>query len=54
VTGQQDAPALFDERGIRTVIIERESPLVTQLEKSGLWQDVYRDEKAAVLTRRDQ
>jgi hypothetical protein len=52
VTGQKDAPALFDERGIGTVIIEQESPLVTQLEKSGLWQEVYRDEKAAVLTRR--
>ncbi|CAG0936229.1 hypothetical protein TFLX_05095 [Thermoflexales bacterium] len=53
VTGQQDAPALFDERGIRTVIIEQEAPLVIQLVKSGLWQEAYRDEKAAVLTRRD-
>ena len=31
VTGQKDAPALFDERGIRTVIVEQESPLVAQL-----------------------
>ncbi len=53
VTGQQDAPALFDERGIRTVIVEQESPLVTQLVKSGLWQESYRDEKAAVLTRHE-
>ena len=53
VTGQKDAPTLFDERGIRTVIIEQESPLVAQLAQSGLWQEAYRDEKAAVLTRRD-
>lgn len=53
VTGQKDAPALFDERGIRTVIIEQESPLAAQLVKSGLWQENYRDEKAAVLTRHE-
>ncbi len=52
VTGQKDAPTLFDERGIGTVIIEQESPLVPQLEKSNLWQEAYRDEKAVVLTRR--
>jgi hypothetical protein len=51
VTGQLDAPALFDERGIRAVVIEQESPLVAQLIKSGLWQEVHRDEKAAVLVR---
>jgi hypothetical protein len=53
VTGKLDAPALFDKRGIRTVIIEQESPLVTQLVESGRWQETYRDEKAAVLIRRD-
>jgi hypothetical protein len=53
VTGQKDAPALFDERGIRTVIVEQESPLVPQLVKSGLWLEAYRDDKAAVLTRRN-
>ncbi len=52
VSGQKDAPALFDERGIRTVIIEQESPLVTQLLQSGQWQEAYRDDMAAVLTRR--
>ncbi len=53
VTGQLDAPALFDKRGIRTVIIESESPLVMQLVKSGLWREAHRDDKAAVLTRRE-
>jgi hypothetical protein len=53
VTGQLDAPMLFDERGIRTVIVESESPLVAQLVKSGLWQEAYRDDKAAILTRRE-
>jgi hypothetical protein len=53
VTGQRDAPALFDERGIRAVIVEQEAPLVTQLVKSGQWQEAYRDDKAAVLTRRE-
>jgi hypothetical protein len=53
VTGQLDAPTLFDERGIRTVIIEAESPLVKQLMQSGRWTEAYRDENAVVLTRRD-
>ncbi len=53
VTGQLDAPALFDERGIKLVMIEQESPLVAQLLESGRWQAAYRDDKAAVLTRRE-
>jgi hypothetical protein len=52
VTGQLDAPTLFDERGIHTVIIEAESPLVKQLAQSGRWREVYRDELAVVLTRK--
>jgi len=51
VTGQLDAPALFAERGIRTVIIEQASPLVKQLLESGDWQAAYRDDLAVVLTR---
>ena len=51
VTGQLDASALFDERGIRTVIIEQASPLVKQLTQSGRWREAYRDELAVVLTR---
>jgi hypothetical protein len=51
VAGQLDAPTMFDERGIRTVIIEAESPLVKQLTRSGQWREAYRDEIAAVLTR---
>jgi len=42
---------LFDERGIRTVIIEAESPLVKQLMQSGRWTEAYRDDLAVVLTR---
>jgi hypothetical protein len=52
VTGQLDAPALFDERGIKLVMVEQESPLVTQLLHSGQWQTAYRDEMAVVLTRK--
>jgi hypothetical protein len=51
VTGQLDAPAVFDERGIRTVIVEQESPLGAQLTRSGLWQEAFRDSQAAVYTR---
>ena len=51
VTGNTDAPTLFDERGIRTVIIEAESPLVKQLMQSGRWTEAYRDDLAVVLTR---
>jgi hypothetical protein len=53
VTGQLDAPTLFDERGIKLVMVEQESPLVTRLLKSGQWQEAFRDDKAAVLTRRE-
>ena len=51
VTGQLDAPTLFDERGIHTVLIEAESPLVKQLVQSGRWTEAYRDERAVALTR---
>ena len=51
VTGQLDAPAVFDERGIKVVIIEPESPLGLQLLKSGRWQAAYRDERAVVYVR---
>jgi hypothetical protein len=51
VTGQLDVPAVFDERDIRTVIIEQESPLVKQLMQSGQWTEAYRDEKAVILVR---
>lgn len=51
VTGQLDAPTLFDERGIKLVMVEQESPLAAQLLKSGNWHEAYRDEMAVVLTR---
>ena len=51
VTGNTDAPTLFDERGIHTVIIDPGSPLVKQLIQSGQWHEAYRDEIAVVLTR---
>jgi hypothetical protein len=51
VTGQLDAPLLFDERGVRTVIIEPESPLVKQLTQSGRWREAHRDVLAVVLVR---
>jgi hypothetical protein len=52
VTGQLDAPALFDQRGIKVVMVEQAAPLVAQLLKSGGWQEAFRDEMAVVLTRR--
>jgi len=51
VTGQLDAPTLFDERGIKLVLVEQESPLGAQLLKSGQWQAAYRDDMAAIYLR---
>jgi hypothetical protein len=51
VTGQIDAPAVFDERGIKVVMVEQESPLGLQLLKSGRWQTAYRDDMAVVYVR---
>jgi hypothetical protein len=51
VTGNEDAPKIFDERGIGFVIIEPESPLIRQLAQSGQWREAYRDDRAVVLTR---
>jgi len=51
VTGQLNAPAVFDERGIKVVMVEPESPLGPQLLKSGRWQAAYRDDMAVVYVR---
>jgi hypothetical protein len=51
VTGQLEAPAVFDARGIKVVMVEPESPLGSQLLKSGQWQAAYRDEMAVVYVR---
>jgi hypothetical protein len=51
VTGQLDAPVVFDERGIKVVMVEQESPLGLQLLKSGRWQAAYRDDLAVVYVR---
>ena len=51
VTGQLDAPVVFDERGIKVVMVEQESPLGPQLLKSGRWQAAYRDDLAVVYVR---
>jgi hypothetical protein len=51
VTGQLNAPAVFDARGIKAVMVEPESPLGPQLLKSGRWQAAYRDDMAVVYVR---
>jgi hypothetical protein len=46
--GERDAPARFSELGIGTVLIERQAPLVDQLENAG-WRRVDEDHVAVVL-----
>ena len=53
LTGSADTPTLFDERGIKLVVVEQESRLAAQLLESDDWQEVYRDDVAAILTRRE-
>ena len=45
---ERDAPARFAAEGIQTVLVERASPLVEQLEGAG-WRRVEQDERAVVL-----
>ncbi|TVR17563.1 MAG: hypothetical protein EA387_16280 [Nitriliruptor sp.] len=45
---ERDAPARFAAQGIQTVLVERVSPLVEQLEDAG-WHRVEEDERAVVL-----
>jgi hypothetical protein len=46
--GERDAPARFERDGIRTVLVERQAPLVQQLEQAG-WERVELDDVAVVL-----
>lgn len=46
--GERDAPTRFAVQGIQTVLVERASPLVGQLEDAG-WRRVEEDERAVVL-----
>jgi hypothetical protein len=51
VTGNEDAPRIFDERGIGFVVIEPESPLTKQLTQSARWREAFRDKRAVVYVR---
>jgi hypothetical protein len=46
--GERDAPTRFSELGIGTVLVERQAPLVDQLENAG-WRRVDDDQVAVVL-----
>ena len=46
--GERNAPAAFDSRGIQVVLVERQAPLVQQLEEAG-WRLVETDELGVVL-----
>jgi hypothetical protein len=46
--GERDAPAHFSGLGIGTVLVERQAPLMDQLENAG-WRRVEEDDVAVVL-----
>jgi hypothetical protein len=46
--GERDAPARFADQGIGAVLVERQAPLVGQLERHG-WERAEEDEVAVVL-----
>jgi hypothetical protein len=53
--GSYDWQAIFDKYGVKTILLDlaNNKPLISAVEDSPLWREVYRDEQMSVFVKTD-